>query len=269
MILYPNAKINIGLFITGKRPDGYHDIETILYPIALRDILEINLLPGSRGECHFRCTGSDAGEVADNLVTRAYHLLAGIFDLPSARVHLHKLIPAGAGLGGGSSDATFTLAGLTALCRLGLDDEELARLSARLGSDCPFFVRRRPAIACGRGDAMEPVELSLEGYRVVIVKPPGSVSTAEAYRKARPRAARVDLARAITLPVERWTGVVNDFEEVVAGMLPAVRAIKERLLEAGARHASMTGSGSAVYGLFDQPVDARALFPGYFTWQQE
>ncbi|MDR0765829.1 MAG: 4-(cytidine 5'-diphospho)-2-C-methyl-D-erythritol kinase [Odoribacteraceae bacterium] len=268
MILYPHAKVNIGLFITGKRPDGFHDVETILYPVALRDTLEIHLA-GGRGECHLHCTGGDAGLPADNLVARAYRLLSADFDLPSARVHLHKCIPSGAGLGGGSSDAAFALVALDALCGLALGERRLQQYAARLGSDCPFFVHGRPVVARGRGEVMEPVDLSLEGYRVVIVKPPLGVSTAEAYRRVSPRAARVSLVEATRRSPARWEGVVNDFEEVVMSLVPLVLEIKQRLLEAGAVYAAMTGSGSAVYGLFDRPVDARALFPGYFTWQQE
>ncbi|MDR2414401.1 MAG: 4-(cytidine 5'-diphospho)-2-C-methyl-D-erythritol kinase [Odoribacteraceae bacterium] len=268
MILYPHAKINVGLFVTGRRPDGFHDIETILYPVALRDVLEINLVAG-RGECFLRCTGGDAGAIADNLVARAYRLLAKEFDLPSTRVHLHKLIPAGAGLGGGSADGAFALKGLDALCGLKLGEERLREYAARLGSDCPFFISGQPVAARGRGEVMEPVDLSLEAYRVVVVKPPRGISTAMAYREVSPRAARADLSLATRRPVEQWEGVENCFEEVVAARVPEVREIKERLLEAGAAYASMTGSGSAVYGLFKHPVDARALFPGYFAWQSD
>jgi 4-diphosphocytidyl-2-C-methyl-D-erythritol kinase len=269
MLLFPNAKINIGLFVTGRRADGYHEIESVFYPIGLQDILEINLAPRRpRGTIEFRCTGLEAGEAGDNLVARAYRMLAAEMDLPAARVHLHKLIPAGAGLGGGSADAAFMLMGLNELCALGMDEARLMHHAARLGSDCPFFIHDRPVLARGRGEVMQPVGVSLAGYRVVVVKPGLGVSTAEAYRLARPRAAGMELSLLAGVPVERWgDAVVNVFEEAVAPVLPGVGEIKGRLREAGAVYASMTGSGSAVYGLFDRPVDARALFPGYFTWQ--
>ncbi|MDR1273269.1 MAG: 4-(cytidine 5'-diphospho)-2-C-methyl-D-erythritol kinase [Odoribacteraceae bacterium] len=268
MIVYPNAKINVGLFVAGKRPDGFHDIETIFYPVGARDILEVNLAPGRGGECLFRCTGLDAGEAGDNLVARAHRLLAADFDLPPVRVHLHKQVPAGAGLGGGSSDAAFALVALNDLCGLALSRGQLLDYAARLGSDCPFFIYNRPVLARGRGEVMTPVDLSLDRYRVAIVKPAGGVSTVEAYRLVRPRATLPDLAGLASLPPGRWRGkVVNDFEEAILPLLPESRRVKERLEEAGAVYASMTGSGSAVYALFDRPVDVAALFPGYFTWQ--
>jgi 4-diphosphocytidyl-2-C-methyl-D-erythritol kinase len=158
---------------------------------------------------------------------------------------------------------------LNELCGLGLDDDRLSGYAARLGSDCPFFIYNRPVIARGRGEVMVPLALSLERYRVVVVKPDRGISTAEAYRGARPAPAGVDLSCLTRLPAERWEGVVNCFEEAVASLLPEAREIKERLMAAGALYASMTGSGSAVYALFDRPVEARALFPGYFTWQDK
>ncbi|MDR0543846.1 MAG: 4-(cytidine 5'-diphospho)-2-C-methyl-D-erythritol kinase [Odoribacteraceae bacterium] len=267
MILYPHAKINLGLFVTGKRPDGFHDIETIFYPIALRDILEIHLADG-RGQCLLRCTGEASGPAADNLVARAYRLLSADFPLPSARVHLHKRVPAGAGLGGGSSDGAFTLKALDALCDLQLGEARLREYAARLGSDCPFFISGQPVVARGRGEIMSPLDVNLTGRAVVVVKPPRSVSTAGAYRLLPPSPpARASLARAVQQPPERWTGVENDFEKVVAALVPEVREIKERLLAEGALYASMTGSGSAVYGIFDRPPEARRLFPRYFAWQ--
>jgi 4-diphosphocytidyl-2-C-methyl-D-erythritol kinase len=268
MIVYPNAKINVGLFIGGKRPDGFHDIETIFYPVGARDVLEVNLAPGRRGECRFRCTGLEAGDAGDNLVARAHRLLAADFELPPVRVHLHKLIPAGAGLGGGSADAAFALVALDEACGLGLGRERLLEYAARLGSDCPFFLYNRPVLARGRGEVMTPVDLSLERYRVAIVKPAGGVSTAAAYRLARPRATLPDLARLASAPPGEWRGrVVNDFEEAILPSLPDARRVKERLEAAGAVYASMTGSGSAVYALFEGAVDVAALFPGCFTWQ--
>jgi 4-diphosphocytidyl-2-C-methyl-D-erythritol kinase len=269
MIVYPHAKINIGLSVTARRPDGFHDILSLFYPVGLRDILEINLAAGTPGECDFHCTGIDAGAPADNLVARAHRLLATDFPVPPLRVHLHKLIPTGAGLGGGSSDAAYALAAINELCALGLPAERLAGYAARLGSDCPFFLHDRPCLVQGRGERLSPLDFSLSAYHLLLVKPAESVSTAEAYRRVRPHPPRLDLSRLPSLPVERWQGTVtNDFEEALFPVLPAARAIKERLLAAGALYASMTGSGSALFALFDRPVDGPSLFPGHFTWQQ-
>ena len=271
MLLFPNAKINIGLFVTEKRADGFHDIETLFYPIPLNDLLEINPLREGRGECLFESSGIDIeGKPADNLVVKAYALLAERFSLPSVRVHLHKQIPTGAGLGGGSSDAAFMLKGLNELFALGLNEEQLMGYASQLGSDCAFFIRNLPVFARGRGEVMEPVALSLKGYHVVLVKPCRGVSTAEAYRAVSPRAAGMDLRRLADLPVEQWKEkVVNVFEESVISKVPEIGEIKTRLEALGACYVAMTGSGSAVYALFERAVAVAELFPGYFVWDSE
>ena len=215
MVIFPNAKINIGLFVTEKRSDGFHNLETVFYPIDLRDILEITEVKGEQGRCVFTSTGILIDCPPEkNLVSKAYAILAAEYDLPSVDVHLHKIIPYGAGLGGGSSDAAFMLVGLNQLFSLGLNEEQLMGYAARVGSDCPFFVLNHPVFAFGKGELMETIDLSLKDYHMVLVKPNRGVSTPEAYRGITPRAASFDLRELGKLPVEQWSGViVNDFED--------------------------------------------------------
>jgi len=268
MVLFPNAKINIGLYVTEKRADGFHNLETVFYPIGLRDILEINLWAGEgRGRCDFQTTGIPMDcNPEQNLVVRAYHLLHEALDLPAVRVHLHKLIPFGAGLGGGSSDAAFMLKGLNKLCGLGLSDEQLETYAVRLGSDCAFFIRDVPVFATGKGEIMEELPLVLKDYTFVLVKPGRGVSTPEAYAGITPKAASFDLRQLPHWPVERWAATVsNDFEASVARKIPEIRHVRQRLEQLGACYVSMTGSGSAVYALFPHPVEVQFEFPGYYT----
>ncbi len=271
MIVFPNAKINIGLFVTEKREDGFHNLETVFYPIGLSDILEINPAEGEIGSCFFEQTGIDVGcEAEKNLTVKAYRLLAADYSLPAVRMHLHKVIPFGAGLGGGSSDAAFALKTLDECFGLSLTVEQLEAYAARLGSDCAFFVRNRPAFAGGKGEVLEPVEMALDDYRLVLVKPPFGVSTPEAYAGITPRAADFDLHRLPGVPLECWRGQVrNDFEEHVFRLYPRLAAIKEQLYASGASYASMTGSGSAVYGLFPREAEIALDCPDCFVWQED
>lgn len=269
MILFPNAKINIGLFVTRRREDGFHDLETVFYPVGMRDILEI--VPSGKGleTCELSVTGTSVGcPPEQNLVSRAYHLLACDYRLPSVRVQLHKAIPFGAGLGGGSSDAAFMLKGLNQLFALGLTLDELEAYAASLGSDCAFFVRDEPVFACGKGEVMTPIDLSLDGYVLVVVKPERGVSTAEAYKGICPKPAAFDLRQLGKTPVSEWgRAVMNDFELTIIPLVPEVGEIKEKLLAAGAVFACMTGSGSSVFGLFEKEApDMAGMFPSCFTW---
>ena len=278
MIVYPHAKINIGLSVTGKRSDGFHDIETVFYPIQLCDIMEINLSPcpspqerGVVGKLRFTCDGFalPGDEQGDNLCCRAYHLLdAAGYSLPPVDIHLHKGIPVGAGLGGGSSDATYTLLALNDLFQLQIPDEELVKHASRLGSDCAFFLHRSPAFATGKGDILEPLSLSLAEYHIIAVTPPVFVSTAEAYKSAVPRKTTSHLPELLQAPVDEWRHTVfNDFENTVFKKFPETGRIKEKLYRAGAVYASMSGSGSSVYGIFrESPEDIAAMFPGCFLW---
>lgn len=269
MVVFPNAKINIGLFVTEKRKDGFHNLETVFYPIGLSDILEIERVEGNVGEYSFCNTGIDvACEAESNLIVKAYRLLAADFHLPAIRIHLYKVIPFGAGLGGGSSDAAFMLKALNEYFNLSLSESVLIDYAVRLGSDCAFFIPNRPAFASGKGEVLENIELSLAGYQLVLVKPSLGVSTPEAYAGIVPQPACYDLHGLHHLPVAEWKAWVgNDFEKSVFLKYPQIADLKQWLYERGALYASMTGSGSAVYGIFkkDQQVDLTC--PGCFVWQ--
>jgi 4-diphosphocytidyl-2-C-methyl-D-erythritol kinase len=252
MIQFPNAKINLGLQITGKRADGYHNLATIFYPLPLTDILEITATDTPQ----FTATGLPVpGASDDNLCLKAYHLLKTDFSLPPVRIHLHKNIPMGAGLGGGSSDGAFTLRLLNDTFQLGLSNEQLIGYALQLGSDCPFFIYNQSCFATGRGEALEPITLNLDAYRFAVVHPGLHVSTAWAFAQINAHAlpGRDALKEIIQLPVSEWKNkLVNDFEKPVMQAHPVIAAIKNTLYEAGALYASMSGSGSAVFGIFEK-----------------
>lgn len=252
MITFPNAKINLGLNITEKRPDGYHNLETIFYPILIEDALEINLLHDGDGKYCLHQAGIEiAGEAENNLVVKAYKLLDEWFDLPPVDIHLFKHIPSGAGLGGGSADAAFMLKLLNEKFGLGLGCDKLEEYAARLGADCAFFIRNTPTYAEGIGNIFSPVSLSLKGYQLWLVKPDIFVSTRDAFSLIKPHRPEHPLKEAVRLPVEEWKKhIVNDFEESVFPQYPAIGEIKEEMYKQGAIYASMSGSGSSVYGLF-------------------
>lgn len=248
MITYPIAKINLGLQVTEKREDGFHNIETIFYPVPVQDALEVV----KADTFQIDITGIDLKEdPANNLVAKAYRLLQADYQLPPVHIHLHKNIPVGAGLGGGSADASYMLLMLNDLFELSLTREQLLAYALKLGSDCPFFIDPKPVFATGRGELMEPVELNLSGYHLVVVKPPVHVSTPEAYRHMCPGKSRISLKAIVRFPVLKWKGnLQNQFERYVFEQHPEVKAIKEKLYKLGAAYALMSGSGSAVYGLF-------------------
>lgn len=252
MVIFPNAKINLGLNIIEKRPDGYHNLETVFYPIALEDALEVNKRKDITGRCEFYPYNENEAEDAENnLVVKAFKLLDAEFDLPPTSIVLHKRIPTGAGLGGGSADAAFMLKLLNRKYRLMLTDETLEKYAARLGADCAFFIKNRPAFAEGIGNILSPVSLSLYGYQILLVKPDIFVSTREAFAKIKPHRPDKSLKEIIKLPVEEWKDtMVNDFEESVFSQFPVIGEIKQELYRSGAIYASMSGSGSSVYGLF-------------------
>lgn len=252
MITFPNAKINLGLNITEKRPDGYHNLETIFYPIPLEDALEV--CPRKEGEGKYSLSQSGLaieGDSDKNLVVKAYKLLDEACGLPPADIYLHKHIPSGAGLGGGSADAAFMLKLLNETYNLKLTDDQLEEYAARLGADCAFFVRNRPTYAEGIGNIFSPVELSLAGWQLLLIKPDIFVSTRDAFARICPRRPQRNLKDIIGQPVESWKDcMVNDFEESVFPQFPAIGDIKTELYRRGAVYASMSGSGSSVYGLF-------------------
>ena len=252
MLTFPNAKINLGLNVVEKRPDGYHNLETIFYPIPLEDILEIIPPTPPNIQTTLTQTGlSVSGNIEDNLVLRAYRLLSTHFPLPPLQIHLYKHIPMGAGLGGGSSDAAYMLKMLNEKFDLQLSAERLEEYAALLGADCAFFVRNKPVYAEGIGNVFTPVDLSLKGYGLIVIKPDVFVSTRDAFARISPRHPQQNLKDIVRLPVEEWKNrMANDFEESVFPQFPLIGAIKEELYQAGAVYASMSGSGSSVYGLF-------------------
>ena len=254
MLVFPNAKINLGLNITEKRPDGYHNLETIFYPVPVEDALEINILNEGNEKFRLHQAGMEiAGEAENNLVVKAYKLLDVRFNLPPIDIHLFKHISSGAGLGGGSADAAFMLKLLNEKFNLGLATEELEDYAARLGADCAFFVRNQPTYAEGIGNIFSPITSSLKGYQIWLVKPDIFVSTKDAFARIRPHRPDRSLKDIVQLPVEEWKGImVNDFEESVFPQFPAIGEIKEEMYRQGAIYASMSGSGSSVYGIFKE-----------------
>lgn len=255
MIQFPNCKINLGLNITGKRTDGYHNLETVFYPVPLEDALEISPLQihtDAKYELHQSGIAIE-GDPEKNLVVRAYKLLDERFHLPTIEIHLHKHIPSGAGLGGGSADAAFMLRMLNEQFGLNLSINELEDYAARLGADCAFFIQNKPTYAEGIGNIFSPIELSLKGYRLLLIKPNIFVSTKEAFAQIHPHQPKHSVKEVIQRPVEEWKDkLVNDFEESVFPQYPAIAELKEELYRQGAVYASMSGSGSSLFGLFKE-----------------
>ncbi|WP_212004201.1 4-(cytidine 5'-diphospho)-2-C-methyl-D-erythritol kinase [Chitinophaga sp. HK235] len=259
MIVFPNCKINLGLYITGKRADGFHDLETVFYPLPVTDALEV-IAPGS---LQFTSSGIPVpGDAADNLCLKAFHLLQQDYpQLQPVNIHLHKNIPIGAGLGGGSADAAFMLQLMNSKFQLGLQQEQLINYAAQLGSDCPFFIANRPCYATGRGEVLEPLSLDLSGYSFLLVHPGIHVNTGWAFRQITPQAPAHSLKEMIQLPVTEWHSVIsNDFEAPVFAAHPVLAEIKATMYSQGAVYASMSGSGSAVVGIFPKNKIADILW---------
>lgn len=269
MLCFPNAKINIGLNIVERRNDGFHNIETLFYPISLSDILEVVVSENASGsKCGLKVTGqSIPGDPETNLCVKAYHLLNKTFELPPVTMHLHKLIPMGAGLGGGSSDGAYTLTTLNKKFNLGLTGEQLCDHAAQLGSDCAFFIENKPALGTGKGNILQKKPVLLSDHYMVLVKPNVFVGTAEAYAGVKPSKPAEPIDQLIKKPIKEWKElIVNDFEKSVFAKHPEIEKIKDLLYISGAVYASMTGSGSAVYGIFDKEVNLKASFEGMFYW---
>lgn len=267
MITFPNAKINIGLYITSRRNDGYHEIVTAMIPTDWRDILEI--VPAKGNGSTLTVTGRSVDcPTEKNLVIRAYRAMASQYDLPDVDIYLHKIIPDGAGLGGGSADAAFTIRALNEMFELGLSDDTMSEIAATIGSDCPFFIYNRPMLATGTGTTLAPIDFSQEGYRLVIVKPREYVSTAEAYGGCMPKPCETPLTEILaTIPPEEWakSNVVNDFEATVFPRHPRIAEVKASLYRLGAAYASMSGSGASVFGIFGRDIladEIQQTFPG-------
>ncbi|MDD3526733.1 MAG: 4-(cytidine 5'-diphospho)-2-C-methyl-D-erythritol kinase, partial [Bacteroidales bacterium] len=252
MIVFPHAKINLGLYVTSRRTDGYHNIQSLLLPIPLHDVLE--LIPSPDGATRFTRSGlSIDGNPDNDLVMQAWRLLLH-HTLPPVHIHLHKVIPSGAGLGGGSSDAAFLLRLANDQFQLGLSTSTLQQYAATLGMDCPFFINSHAALATERGDQLTKIDFDLTGKTIVIVKPDCHISTRQAYAAITPARPPVPIIEAIRQPVSQWMQTIhNDFEPVAISQCPEISNIKTQLLNAGAAYAAMTGSGSAVFGLFDEP----------------
>ena len=257
MLVFPKAKINLGLRITGKRTDGYHEIETLFYPVNLCDALEI--VPNTKGSEKdiLTLTGySLEGKPEENLVIRAVEKLRGKFQIPSLRIHLHKNIPPGAGLGGGSSDAAFMLRAMNRLFGLSLGTDDLKAIAAGLGSDCPFFIDCQPSFASGRGEILKPADSFLTGFYGVLINPGILISTREAYNECIPAVPVKPLTELLNKPVSQWKELVtNDFEKTIFRKHPPIELIKQTLYDSGAFYSSMSGSGSTVYGIFEKKPD--------------
>ena len=256
MITFPNAKINIGLWVTQRRPDGYHNIQTVMYPVPWCDVLEI--IPASGSETTLTVTGNHIdSETKLNLCYKAWLLMAEKYGVQAVDMHLHKVIPTGAGLGGGSSDASFTLRMLNSLFELNLDNDTLRSLAVQLGMDCSFFIDNVPALSTGRGEFLKPESLNLDGFYLVVVKPPVHVSTAAAFTGIKPVNRETSIAGSVLADIKNWRKeVYNDFENTVFGLYPEIQEVKNVLYRSGAIYAAMSGSGSAVYGLFtENPAD--------------
>lgn len=278
MTIFPCAKINLGLNIVSKRPDGYHNLETVFYPIPLTDGLEIKSMDQdfpSEVPCDLKITGNavDCNE-SQNLVVKAYDLIANDFDIPRVHAHLYKKIPSQAGLGGGSSDGAFMIRLLDERFRLNIGVAEMERYAAKLGADSAFFITAIPAYATGIGNLLEPIDDScgcLTGYHVVIVKPDIAVSTRDAYRMIMPKQPSKSCRTILQQPIETWKNeLINDFEPPVFSRHPELKNIKEHLYSLGADYAQMSGSGSALFGIFkEQPRGIEETFKEHFTFMAQ
>lgn len=275
MIVFPGCKINLGLQILNKREDGFHNLATVFYPLPLREALEIiryNDL-GNKEAIHFSLSGNMVdGPISDNLCVKAYYLLKKDFpELPAVKIHLHKVIPTGAGLGGGSADAAFTLKLLNEKFQLHLSQDQLVSYALQLGSDCPFFIIDQPCYATGRGEILEPINLSLSGYQLLLINPGIHINTGWAFSQLNAEKASHSTLVHKNLkdilsqdPITWQRDLNNDFEQPVFLQYPEIKEIKEQLYQQGAIYASMSGSGSSVFGLFEKSPPASLLFPSHY-----
>lgn len=267
MIDFPCAKINLGLNITEKRADGYHNLETVFFPIPICDALEIKTMDErfpSNVDCDLKVTGNNVCcNENDNLIVKAYNMIAADFDIPRVHAHLYKNIPSEAGLGGGSSDAAYMIRLLDQRFRINIGNAEMEKYAARLGADCPFFITAEPSYAEGIGEILSPVNITdnnLEGYSLVVVKPQIAVSTKEAFSSITPRKPLMCCREIVAQPIETWKDALcNDFEESVFGIYPQLNDIKNRIYTLGAAYAQMSGSGSSLFGIFKSDVDEQSI----------
>ena len=283
MIIFPNCKINLGLQIIRRRNDGYHDLQTVFYPTKIYDALEVIQEPGESSKNYpampdgvtakealqFECTGLDVGnDPVTNLCVKAFQILKKDFpQIPSSQMHLHKTIPIGAGFGGGSADGAFTLLLLNQKFGLGISRETLLDYALQLGSDCPFFIINKPCYATGRGEFLEHISLDLSSYRFIIVHPGIHINTSQVFSEITPTGATTSIKEIVKQPIETWRHELkNDFEEPIFKNYPEVKKIKNDLYESGSIYSSMSGSGSAVYGIFEKDHTDFPKFPSsYFV----
>ena len=265
MLVFPNAKINIGLNIVEKRSDGFHNIESCFYPVGWSDALEI--VPSEK--FGFQSDGIDIpGDSSNNLCIKAYQMLAEDHTFPAVNIHLLKAVPIGAGLGGGSSDAAFTIKALNDLFALNISLEKQLDYARRLGSDCAFFIENKPVYCFEKGDRFAAISVTLAGKWIVLVNPGLHISTVEAYSGVKPRQSETDLRELLKQPLWHWKkGIKNDFEESLFPKFPVLKEIKEKLYAKGAAYAAMSGSGSTLYGIFEEETDLSAYFKEYKIWQ--
>ncbi len=270
MVVFPNCKINLGLNILHKRDDGFHNLETVFYPVPVTDVLEITRSSTHGQDVIFSQSGNGIdGDIADNLCVKAWHLLKKDFPaLPPVQMHLHKAIPMGAGLGGGSADGAFVLQLLNKKFNLGIAETALIPYALQLGSDCPFFMVNKPCFATGRGEQLQPLKLSLSGYTLLLINPGIHINTGWAFKQLGgilTNRESKNLLRHIAEPVANWRNlVVNDFEAAVFPAYPAIQTIKEMLYDHGAGYAAMSGSGSSVFGLFKDAPPALSNLPTHY-----
>lgn len=269
MVSFPNCKINLGLNIINKRPDGYHDLETVFYPIAIKDVLEIitDQEGQAPGDVNYTASGIPViGDIQNNLCVKAYQLLKKDFPkLPAIKMHLHKEIPMGAGLGGGSADGAFALSLLNQMYQLQLTQDQLIKYAIQLGSDCPFFIINKPCLGKGRGEKLSEIEVDLSNYQFLIVNPGIHISTAWAFSQIKPAQQLYPIEDTILIPIGQWKGMlVNDFEKPVVQQYPEIGKIIQQLYAGGAIYAALSGSGSTVFGIYSKGTIQRPNFPKHY-----
>ncbi|MFT5749129.1 MAG: 4-diphosphocytidyl-2-C-methyl-D-erythritol kinase [Ancylomarina sp.] len=270
MLTYSNAKINIGLNIVEKRNDGFHNIETVFFPIGMQDAIEI---ADSKSEASYTFTTSGIPiniDAKDNIVVKAYELIKAKYDFPSQDIHLHKNIPFGAGLGGGSANSAFMIKLLNQKFNLGMSTKEMEDEVKKLGSDCAFFIENKPAFAIEKGDKLSSIDLNLSGYHILLIKPDVHISTPEAYANIKPHQPKTSLKELIKQPIETWKATIkNDFEDSIFPKQPLLAEIKNELYEQGATYAAMSGSGSSMFGLFKSEPNILPQWEKHFCWKEQ
>lgn len=272
MLIFPNAKINLGLYVTEKRTDGYHNISSLMYPIKWSDMLEIieNKDPHAPPVSLSASGIHIAGHLENNLVYRAVMLLKNDFSFPSVNIHLHKIVPMGAGLGGGSADAAYAIKLVNESFHLGLNTAQMCDYCRKIGSDCAFFIDNKPAIVSQKGDILKPYDIDLSDFQLIIIVPDVAVNTANAYAHLTPQKMEYELTDILHRSVYEWKDLLrNDFEKSIFSLFPQIKTIKDAFYDSGAVYASMSGSGSAVFGLFKKEKDIRSLsFGNSKIWTQ-